>query len=451
MRGTRTEGADGSPTGRPGGGLAAAGSADGAKVVAVFGMSFHPSQGRYLRVHNQLRALAAAGYDVLLLCWDRECRLPEEETRDGFRIRRIRIPAGVGQGPRRSGPSVLRFNRAVYRALMREPVDVVHCYNLDAVLAAFLAARRRGKKAVLDLCEPEYYALWTARYRPLLVLINAIERHLAARFDQVFVHNRYQVRKFQRQGIERLAQVGSYPNRRMIPRTPAGSGAHRFVIGRLGTIYADNGIEEILEAYRLLLERARARGGPPLYHLYLAGRVFDGYAPTFRRLVEPFGDQVTVEGSFDASDMARLYRKLDLSLLLARRTRWFRHITPTKLFDSMACGVPVVASDIGEVKEILAEAQCGLTVDERSPPAICEAIETISLTPGLRDRMAGAAVRVAHDKYTWEVGEPVFMESYARIAPLAPGSPARAGGPAGQRPSSPAPADATAVRSLGSV
>ena len=26
------------------------------KVVAVFGMSFHPSQGRYLRVHNQLRA-----------------------------------------------------------------------------------------------------------------------------------------------------------------------------------------------------------------------------------------------------------------------------------------------------------------------------------------------------------------------------------------------------------
>jgi glycosyltransferase involved in cell wall biosynthesis len=125
-----------------------------------------------------------------------------------------------------------------------------------------------------------------------------------------------------------------------------------------------------------------------------------------------------VEGSFDAFDMARLYARLDLSLVLARRTPWFRHITPTKLFDSMACGVPVVGSDIGEVKEVLAAAGCGLTVDERSPAALCEAIETIALTPGLRDRMAEAAVRTAHDTYTWEVGEPVFMSNYARVMPL---------------------------------
>jgi glycosyltransferase involved in cell wall biosynthesis len=393
---------------------------DRPRVVAVFGMSFHPAQGRYLRVHNQLRALAAAGYDVLLLCWDREGGQPEEEARDGFRIRRIRIPAGVGRGPLRSGGSVLRFNRAVYRALVAEPVDVVHCFNLDAIVAVFLAARRRGSKAVLDLCEPEYYALWKARYRPLLPLVNAVERNLARTFDQVFVHNRYQVRKFERYGVKSLAQVGSYPNRHMIARAPAGSGTGRFVIGRLGTIYEDNGIEEILEAYRLLLERERARGGPPRYHLYLAGRVFDSYRATFERLIAPLGDQVTVEGSFDAFDMARLYAKLDLSLVLARRTRWFRNITPTKVFDSMVCGVPVVASDIGEVKEILAEAGWGLTVDERSPSSICEAIETISLTPGLRDRMAQDAVRLAHDKYTWEVGEPVFMADYARLAPAAP-------------------------------
>ena len=385
-------------------------------------MSFHPSQGRYLRVHNQLRTLAEAGYEVLLLCWDRECRLPEEEARDGFRIRRIRIPAAVGQGPRRSAPNVLRFNRAVYRALMTEPVDVVHCFNLDAALATFVAAKRLRKRAVLDLCEPEYYGLWKARYRWLLPLVNAIERLLARRFDQVFVHNRFQVRKFQGYGIQHLGQVGSYPNRHMISQASSGSGRDGFVIGRLGTIYEDNGIEEILEAYRLLLERERRRGGPRRYHLYLAGRVFDRYAPTFQRLVEPLRDQITVEGSFDAFDMARLYGRLDLSLVLARRTRWFRNITPTKLFDSMACGVPVVASDIGEVKEILAEGQWGVTVDERDPASICEAIETIALTPGLRERMARAAIGLAHDKYTWEACAPVFREGYARIAPLAPGS-----------------------------
>lgn len=388
--------------------------------MAVFGMSFHPSQGRYRRVHNQLRALASSGYEVLLICWDRECRQPEEEARDGFRIRRIRIPAPVGQGPRRNGWNVLRFNRAVYRCLMAEPLDIVHCYNLDAILAAFLVARRRRKKAVLDLCEPEYYGLWKARYRWLLGLVNAVERGLARRFDQVFVHNRFQVNKLRNAGIGHLAQVGSYPNRRAIPTAPTGSDGSRFVIGRLGTIYEDNGIEEILEAYRLLLERERGRTGRRGYHLFLAGRVFDRYRPTFDRLVEPLRDRITVHGPFDAFEMGTLYRRLDLSLVLARRTRWFRNITPTKLFDSMACGVPVVASRIGDVEEILHEGQWGMTVDERDPRSICAAIETIALTPGLRDRMAQSAVGLARDKYTWEACEPVFLAGYSRIAEAAP-------------------------------
>jgi glycosyltransferase involved in cell wall biosynthesis len=206
----------------------------------------------------------------------------------------------------------------------------------------------------------------------------------------------------------------------MVPKTPTASEGNRFVIGRLGTIFEDNGIEEILEAYRLLLERERGRGGARGYHLHLAGRVFERYRPTFQRLVEPLQDRMTVCGPFDAFEMATLYGKLDLSLVLARKTRWFRNITPTKLFDSMACGVPVVASRIGDVKEIVEEGQWGLTVDERDPRSICEAIETIALTPGLRDRMARNAVRLANDKYTWEVCEPDFMAGYSRIARAAP-------------------------------
>jgi glycosyltransferase involved in cell wall biosynthesis len=125
----------------------------------------------------------------------------------------------------------------------------------------------------------------------------------------------------------------------MIP-TAHGIGREQVRDRRLGTIFEDNGIEEILEAYRLLLERERGRGGARGYHLYLAGRVFYRYRPTFQRLVEPLRDRITVHGPFEAFEMATLYRQLDLSLVLARRTRWFRNITPTKLFDLMACGVP---------------------------------------------------------------------------------------------------------------
>jgi glycosyltransferase involved in cell wall biosynthesis len=391
------------------------------KVAAVFGMSFDPCQGRYLRVHNQLRTLASRGYDVTLLAWDRECGLPEEEERDGFRIRRIRIPAPVGKGPRRNAGNVVRFNRAVYGMLSREPPDIIHCFNLDAVLAAFLAARRRGKRLVLDLCEPEYYGLWSARYRWLLAPVNALERGIARRADRVFVHNRFQVRKFQGYGVDRLVQVGSYPNRSMIPRDVERPPRDVFVVGRLGTIYEDNGIEEMLEAYRLLLDRRRGQEDGTRYHLYLAGRVFERYRPTFERLVAPFGDRITVHGPFDAHDMPELYPRLDLSLVLARRTRWFRHITPTKLFDSMAAGVPVLGSDIGEVREILEEGEWGFIVDETDPASICDGIERVAGTPGLQRRMAGNALRLARERYTWEVYAPEFIRAYASLVDEIPG------------------------------
>lgn len=384
-------------------------------VVATFGMSFDSCQGRYLRVLNQLRSLAESGFDVLLLCWDREGRLPEGESRDGFRIRRVRIPAPVGAGPWRNGPNVLRFNREVYRRLVENPPDVIHCYNLDSVVACYLAARRLRRKLVLDLCEPEYYGLWRFWNRWLLGVVNMLERVIARRVDLLFVHNRFQMGKFGRLGIGHLHQVGSYPNRHMLPEAVEREGRRHFVVGRLGTIYEDNGIEELLGAFRLLLERARQRPGARRYRLLLAGRVFERYRGTFDALVREFGAELDVRGAFDSAEMPFLYRELDLSVVLARRTRWFRNITPTKLFDSMVSGVPVIASDIGETAEILQEADWGLLVDETDPLSICRAIETISETEGLRDQMASRALRLARERYTWEVYQPIFLRAYAEL------------------------------------
>ena len=384
-------------------------------IVAIFGMSFQPYQGRYLRVLNQLRALARTGFRVTLLCWDRECTQPQTEKVHDIHVYRLRIAAPVGQGPRVNAPNVLRFNRAAYRYLAEHPPSVIHCYNLDGIGATYLAARRLKARTVLDLCEPEYYALWKRRYRWLLKIVNGIEKSVARSADHVFVHNRFQVRKFTGYGIGHVTQVGSYPNCAMIPAKPAPPRGDRFVIGRLGTIYADTGIEEMLEAYRMLLERAESRDCARRYHLFLAGKVFDVYRSIFEALIEPFGDKITVHGTFDSAGMPELYRALDMSLVLARRTRWFRNITPTKLFDSMANGVPVLASDIGDVRDVIDEADWGIVVDERDPLSICNGIESIAETPGLRERMAAGALKLARERYTWEVYEPAFLERYASL------------------------------------
>ncbi|MDY6972664.1 MAG: glycosyltransferase [Thermodesulfobacteriota bacterium] len=386
------------------------------RIVMLFSMSFQPYQGRYLRVYNQAKTLVEAGYDVILLAWDRDCASPEKEVRDGIEIRRFHIPAGVGQGPK-NVLNVLKFNRAAFRYLMTQPFDIVHCYNLDAVVTSLAAARLRKKKAVLDLCEPEYYAFWDKKFSWFLKGINQLEIGLARRFDHLFVHNLYQVRKFRARGISHLTQVGSYPNRALMPSEITKESDGECVIGRIGTIYENNGIEELIAAFERLLERKQQRGGGGLsYRLFLAGRIYDSFRPTFDALVGPLKEYVDVHGAFQAADLPRLYGKIDISVMISRRTRWFQNITPTKLFDSLLNGVPVVANDIGDIAEILGGGPCGVIVDESDTDSICSGIERLALDPSLRLEMAKNALRSARDKYTWEAYKEEFLLKYRTLS-----------------------------------
>jgi len=380
-----------------------------------FSMSFQPFQGRYLRVYNQATTLVREGYDVILLAWDRQANSPLEEQREGIHIKRFHIPAGVGRGPHRNFLNLLRFNWNVLRYLMRNEYDVAHCYNLDAVITTLLAAKLRKKRCVLDLCEPQYYAFWDKRFSPLLKLVNFIETALARHYDHVLVHNVFQIDKFKAHGIRHVSQVGSYPNLYMVAEgndESAPSNKDVVVIGRIGTIYENNGIEELVDAFKRLIERQASRDEPWRYGLFLAGRIYESYEPTFYKLVEPIKDHIELRGAFKSTELHELYKQIDISAIFVRKTTWFENITPTKLFDSMANGVPVVGNDIGEVKQIVEEGPCGVIVDEADPESICAGIERLARQPRLRQHMSRMARQLAKQKYTWEVYRGTFLSLY---------------------------------------
>lgn len=392
----------------------------GKKVVMSFSMSFQPYQGRYLRVYNQATTLAKEGYHVTLLSWDREVKWPQQENRDGINIKRFRIPAPVAAGPRKNLFNMLRFNWRVLKYLMSADYDIAHCYNLDAVVVTLLAAKIRRKRCVLDLCEPEYYALWDERFSALLKIVNFTEAFLARRYDHVLVHNLYQVEKFKSKGVHRVSQVGSYPNLYMVPKDDEGQAKQKsrdtVVIGRIGTFYQDNGVEELIAAFERLLHRQQNSDNPIRFRLLLAGRVWESYQQDFNKLVEPLKEHIDVHGPFESTQMHKLYEQIDISVIFVRVTKWFRNITPTKLFDSMANGVPVVGNDIGEVKQIVEEGPCGVIVDEADPDSICEGFEFLARDPETRRRMCDASRKLAKEKYTWEAYRDTFVSVYQDLS-----------------------------------
>jgi glycosyltransferase involved in cell wall biosynthesis len=74
-----------------------------------------------------------------------------------------------------------------------------------------------------------------------------------------------------------------------------------------------------------------------------------------------------------------------------------------KLFEYMATGRPIVASDVGEVRRILANGQAGYIVDPSNPREIASAIAKVARSPKEAEKKGQRARKRVHDHYRWEL------------------------------------------------
>jgi glycosyltransferase involved in cell wall biosynthesis len=75
--------------------------------------------------------------------------------------------------------------------------------------------------------------------------------------------------------------------------------------------------------------------------------------------------------------------------------------SPTKLFEYMAMGKPIVASDLDQIGDVLSDGHDALLVEPGDPSALAGAIQWLADTPGLAQRLASNARQTALDRHTW--------------------------------------------------
>jgi glycosyltransferase involved in cell wall biosynthesis len=93
-----------------------------------------------------------------------------------------------------------------------------------------------------------------------------------------------------------------------------------------------------------------------------------------------------------------------------------RLTTPNKLFEAMAVGVPVVASDLPGMAGIVRETGCGLLVDPTDPAAIAAALCGILDAPEPERRVRRErSLAAAHDPYSWECQVDGLLREYTAL------------------------------------
>ncbi|MFL5727079.1 MAG: glycosyltransferase family 4 protein [Chloroflexota bacterium] len=120
-------------------------------------------------------------------------------------------------------------------------------------------------------------------------------------------------------------------------------------------------------------------------------------------------DLVTFVGRRDRSELADYYRAADVFV----STPWYEPFGITPL-EAMACGTPVVGSNVGGIKFTVLDGQTGSLVPPNDPAALARAIAELCRDP---DRLAGIgrnAIRHVNARFTWDRVAQDLEAVYAR-------------------------------------
>lgn len=135
----------------------------------------------------------------------------------------------------------------------------------------------------------------------------------------------------------------------------------------------------------------RALAGLPGLQLVIAGSGVE--RSRLERLADSLGvaPRVRFLGQVPHSELPRWYAAADALLLASSREGW-----ANVLLESMACGTPVVATDIWGTPEVVASRDAGVLMRERTPGAMIDAIREL-----LADYPDRAATRRYAEQFDW--------------------------------------------------
>lgn len=149
--------------------------------------------------------------------------------------------------------------------------------------------------------------------------------------------------------------------------------ARPFTIGALNRVEPHKGVDWLLEAVAGLSGDWRLRfvGTGPLAAEIPATAAGLG-----------IGDKVTVEPPVPSRDVPALLHQIDAVVLPSLTTNWWKEQFGRVLIEAMACQVPVVGSDSGEIPHVIGDA--GLVVKEADVTALRDALAWLMTGAGLR-------------------------------------------------------------------
>jgi len=268
--------------------------------------------------------------------------------------------------------------RALRRALDLNRFDLIHCHTVyDLGLAGLRAARDFRKPLVVTVYGSDVNWLFETGERRPDDYIAASTRRVLRGADAVICVSRDLAARVQSLGVDRERTFwipngfdGSvfFPGTAHAEREKLGWPREGKLLLFVGNLFETKGLGDLVEALGLLQNSGRL---PEDFRCLVAGRGTPWGESLKARLAE-LGLDKCFEfcGLVSPQRVASMMRACDVFCLPSWREGW-----PCVVVEALACGAPVVGTDIGGINELVTDSTLGLLCPARDPQALAGRID----------------------------------------------------------------------------
>ncbi len=344
--------------------------------------------------HKECVSLAKAGYDVSMIIPNTTSRLEK-----GVNVISFQIKKGS------------RFFRAykvvnqVYKQALKLNAQVYHLHDPELLRIA-LKLKRKGKIVIYDAHEDLPRQVLSKSYIPKIfrsIISFFLERYENARAKKLdgivcatpFIRDRF--KKINSNSLD----INNYPILQGLSDSERMPDPKNRTICYAGSIAKVRGVLELVNSLPLAN-----------CHLVLAGNFSD---LKFKAELEnsPGWRFVDYRGFLNRQEIGEMYRTAHVGIVTLHPIINYLDSLPVKMFEYMAAGLPVLASDFPLWKSIIHESGAGVCVNPLSSEDISKELVKLLENVELTSQMSINGRRAVREKFNWNIEEAKLLNFYS--------------------------------------
>lgn len=342
-------------------------------------------------------SLANHGYDVSIVLADGN----GDEFRNSVKI----IDAGTNSTNR-----LLRMTRTVnkvYKKARELDAEIYHFHDPELIPVG-LKLKKQGKKVIYDVHEDYGEDILNKEWLPKILrntvakIFDRYEKKAVNSFDGIVTATPHIMTKFKSYNINTI-DINNYPILSGKATHDSKGTLKSKCVNFVGAINRIRAIVEMVSSMEFTDAKLILAGNFTTLKDFILVKSMKGWA------------KVDYRGQVSRSEIEKIFAESIAGLVLYHPGPNHTDSQPNKLFEYMAAGLPVIASNFPLWKEIVEKNSCGICVNPLNSKEIAEAINWVLKNPQQAAEMGRNGRKAIEEKYNWDAESRKLISFYEQI------------------------------------